>query len=83
MKQCPWCNGIRTEELFCPNCSGKLLDGGTLESYYEPYSPYLPEEILNQVDGVSPTNCIHLFYCPNCGYDHRYVTNLQKGPDLT
>ena len=53
-----------------------MLDGGALENYYEPYSPYLPENILNQADGVSANECIHLFYCPDCGYDHRYVTKL-------
>jgi len=78
MYQCPLCNGLRTEDIICPNCRTPLLDGGTLADYYEPYSPYLPGFILNQVDGVSADECIHLFYCPDCGYDHRYVTKLTK-----
>ena len=76
MYQCPLCNGLRTKNIVCPNCQTQLLDGGALESYYEPYSPYLPEIILNQADGVPANECIHLFYCPECGYDHRDVTKL-------
>lgn len=83
MDQCPLCNGLSSIKMICPNCKTKMQDGGKLENYYEPYSPYLPEELLNQIDGVSPDKCIHLFYCPHCGYDHRYVTKLFAGPDLS
>jgi hypothetical protein len=83
MSLCPLCNGIHTKNILCPNCNIKMEDGGILENYYEPYSPYLPMEVLNQTNEVTPNHCTHLFYCPNCGYDHRYITKLWVAPDLS
>ena len=83
MPLCPLCNGIYTKNIICPNCKRQMEDGGILENYYEPYSPYLPDEILNQVDGVSSDQCIHLFYCPNCNYDRRYISELWVAPELS
>lgn len=73
MSICPLCNGLRQVFLSCPNCGGELEDLGMLEYYFEPYSPYLDEEILDQADGVSPDECIHLFNCPLCGYERHYI----------
>jgi hypothetical protein len=84
MQLCPLCNGLYEQEVYCPSCTAKLQDGGMLENYYEPYSPYLPGEILDQADGVlSQEKCIHLFYCPNCGYDHRFICELISCPHFT
>ena len=84
MQLCPLCNGIYCQRVFCPSCGTELQDGGILENYYEPYSPYLPEEILDQVDGlISEEKCIHLFYCPTCGYDHQYISKLITCPEFT
>lgn len=76
MPVCPLCNGLTKLNTICPCCMIKLEDGGILENYYEPYSPYLPEKILNQADGADKDECIHLLYCPNCGYDQRYLCKL-------
>jgi hypothetical protein len=76
MELCPLCNAISDIDVSCPKCGAAMNDGGIPVGYYEPYSPYLPYNILSQNDGVSKDECIHLFYCPSCGYDHRYVVNL-------
>jgi hypothetical protein len=83
MSLCPLCNGIHTKNIVCSNCKTKMEDGGMLENYYGPYSPYLPKEVLNQVNEVASNHCIHLFYCPNCGYDQHYITKLWVSPDLS
>lgn len=83
MRLCPLCNGIYTKKIVCPNCHTTMEDGGMLENYYEPYSPYLPTEILDQADEIPSHQCIHLFYCPNCGYDQRKLTKLWTSPHLS
>lgn len=75
MTVCPLCNGLIELELACPKCGCIMDDGGMIENYYGPYSPYLDESILDQVDGVWEDKCLHLFYCTSCGYDHRYAVN--------
>ena len=73
MSICPICNGLTQVSLSCPRCRGTLVDTGILENYFEPYSPYLDEDILDLVDGVGKDQCIHLFSCPSCHYDQRYI----------
>lgn len=73
MKICPLCNGLKTEFLLCPHCEELLEDKGMLEYYFEPYRPYLDEEILQKIDGVESNECLHLFSCPKCGYDVRSI----------
>ena len=73
MSVCPLCNGLTSFRLKCPFCGRTLEDTGKLENYFEPYSPYLDEEILDQTDGVGENQCIHLFHCPRCHYDKRYT----------
>lgn len=82
MQVCPLCNGFTKINILCPSCKSEMEDGGILENYYEPYSPYLPEEMLNQTDEVGENECIHLIYCPNCGYDHRYISKPIPMPKL-
>ncbi len=72
---CPLCNGLSRLELSCPLCGAQLEDQGFLGNYYGPYSPYEDEKNLDRTDGVGPGQCIHLFSCPVCGYDHRLVIN--------
>jgi len=78
---CPLCNSLYQVYLKCPVCEETLVDTGILENYFEPYSPYLGEELLDRVDGVGPGKCIHLFSCPQCGYDKRYVVKAVVSRD--
>lgn len=70
---CPLCNGLIRVEKRCPKCNQALLDGGTLESYFGPYSPY--EEVDDELQSFFPEyandRCLHLIYCPDCGWDKR------------
>jgi transcription elongation factor Elf1 len=75
MSCCPLCNGLSEIYLSCPNCSEILEDTGMIENFFDPYSPYLGEEILDLNDGVGKNQCLHLFSCPNCGYDCQCVIN--------
>jgi len=50
-----------------------MEDQGAKVNYYDDYSPYLLDEITNNVDGVNSEKCIHIFLCPNCGYQADYV----------
>jgi rubrerythrin len=56
----------------CPVCGHSLLDGGNLQDFFGPYSPY---EEMNSYGDLAQANeegqCVHLIYCPQCGYDHR------------
>lgn len=70
---CPLCNALYKVYPECPVCKGKLEDTGILENYFGPYSPYLGEELLDRADGVGEQECVHLFNCPQCGYDKRYI----------
>lgn len=72
MSICPLCNGLIKLQQKCLNCSNLLRDQGTLESYFDPYSPYLDENILDMVDGVvSEDYCIHLLTCSFCNSTNR------------
>lgn len=75
MSVCPLCNGLIQVTLTCPRCNATLLDTGALTNYFDPYSPYLDENILNQNDGVSKNECVHLFTCPQCHHDYRIKVN--------
>lgn len=78
MTVCPLCNGLFALTLTCPSCGQTMEDGGFMENYFGPYSPYLDETILDQVDGVPGDKCLHLFHCKHCGYDHTYVIDRFK-----
>lgn len=73
-KVCPICNGMETIDQRCPNCSRILTDGGILENYYGPYSPYMDIESLQHF--LPHEQCIHLLYCTNCHYDRRVAWKL-------
>jgi len=73
MSCCPLCNGLSQVYLLCPNCGGVLEDKGRIENYFDPYSPYLGEELIAENDGAAPECCVHLFSCPLCGYDHPWI----------
>jgi hypothetical protein len=67
-KLCPICNGLQMITEQCPMCGEILVDGGSLQNYVGPYSPYMESDIENQ--------CIHLFFCEECGYDVRVALQL-------
>ncbi len=73
-KVCPICNGLTTVTAVCPRCGRRLADGGALENYYGPYSPYMDIDSLQH--GFPDTQCVHLLYCPACGYDTRAAWEL-------
>jgi hypothetical protein len=68
-KVCPLCNGLINVERKCPCCGNVLIDGGTVQNYYGPYSPYVAQNSF-RYNGDSE-QCIHLLYCAGCHYDIR------------
>jgi ribosomal protein L32 len=70
---CPLCNSLQLIHTQCPNCGQTMIDGGALESYLGPYSPYMEKE---SIVGAEATHCVHLLYCPNCHFDMRTAWEL-------
>lgn len=68
-KLCPLCNGLAEVEDNCPRCGGRLADGGAVGNYFGPYSPYM--DIGSWPGRADDGRCLHLLYCPACGYDVR------------
>lgn len=78
---CPVCNGLDEIHKTCPRCGQFLEDGGRLTSFYEPYAPYLDDEITNQANKKlykEEGKCVHLLYCPACGFDLRESFPVQR-----
>ncbi|MBP2649749.1 MAG: hypothetical protein H6Q74_574 [Firmicutes bacterium] len=71
-KVCPICNCMRDYYVECPQCGSLLTDGGVLENYFGPYSPYMDNDLFHE----KTTCCVHLFFCPNCSYDMRVAWDL-------
>lgn len=75
---CPLCNGLEKLEVICNECHSNMKDGGKISDYYDDYSPYLPISVTGRIDGFPPDECIHLFYCSECGRDKRMIVEKQK-----
>ena len=75
---CPLCNGINTIEVNCTICGARMVDKGPVTDYLDDYSPYLPFEITQMVDGGEHDKCVHIFQCTNCNYDKRIEINKVK-----
>lgn len=73
-KVCPICNALDDVDKSCPRCGRKMLDGGAIQNYLGPYSPYMDGDAipLNMLE----ERCVHLLYCPNCHYDMRSAWNF-------
>jgi hypothetical protein len=72
-KVCPICNALTTITAKCPQCGWQLADGGALKNFFGPYSPYIDAASLPE---DTDTQCVHLLYCPECGYDVRAAWEL-------
>ncbi|MDI3533799.1 MAG: hypothetical protein PWQ82_164 [Thermosediminibacterales bacterium] len=70
---CPLCNGLINAEERCPNCGYVMEDYGAIETFYDPYRPYVEFTIENHY--VRPNTCTHLLACPRCGWDKRVYIN--------
>lgn len=74
MEVCPFCNGLASTSYTCPQCVEVLQDCGKTVDYLDNYSPYLDQQILQEVDGLphaeSNTYCVHIFYCPACRIEY-------------
>lgn len=66
-KLCPICNALEEINKECPLCGNKLLDGGVIQNYLGPYSPYMEAETIPL--NMNTNYCIHLLYCSNCNFD--------------
>ena len=66
---CPICNALAFVVERCPMCGQRMTDGGAIENYWGPYSPYMSMDSLQQFE--PDTQCVHLLYCSNCHYDTR------------
>lgn len=67
---CPVCNGLKDIYLQCSTCLQDMEEGGSLQQFFDPYSPYLSQELMD-LEGISDKVCIHLLFCYNCGIDKR------------
>lgn len=68
---CLYCNGMLALDSMCPQCDKPMADGGRLEDYSGPYSPYRPIDDLKLTNGypdLALRLCIHQTYCGSCGY---------------
>lgn len=74
---CPLCNGLEIAQELCPNCQSYMKDIGSIEDYYDNYSPYLDKEITEKLNETEEIYCIHLFQCPQCNRDKR-ISILKK-----
>ncbi len=68
---CPICNRLFTFLLKCPACGSQMESVGTLQDFLDSYSPNLPIDTVQYVDGVSQVQCLHIFSCKSCNYDKR------------
>ncbi|MGL5514144.1 MAG: hypothetical protein ACRDBM_13035 [Sporomusa sp.] len=70
---CPLCNGMQTFAQNCPVCHQPMIDGGTINNYLGPYSPYMAIDSLPfKTEGY----CVHLIYCPECDNEIRLAQAL-------
>jgi ssDNA-binding Zn-finger/Zn-ribbon topoisomerase 1 len=79
---CPVCNGLESLELPCPNCHEQTEDYGKFTDLLLDYSPYRPIDDLKQTDGfldLASHDCVHVVYCPNCGYTSNQAIQEWKG----
>lgn len=74
---CPLCNGLYKVHKTCEVCQEPMEDQGAVVNYYDDYSPYLLDEITNNVDVVGKDQCLHLFHCIKCGYEENFTIDRE------
>ena len=74
-KICPICNALEEINQKCPFCGSEMIDGGVLQNYVGPYSPYMEADTI-PLNINSSKGCTHLIYCPNCNFDTRSAWEL-------
>ncbi|SNS86613.1 hypothetical protein SAMN05446037_102476 [Anaerovirgula multivorans] len=72
---CPICNGLVSYVVKCPYCEEIMKAAGAIQDYFDDYSTYLDKDITEMIDGVSENQCLHIFYCPQCGRDKRILVD--------
>ncbi|HWR43033.1 hypothetical protein [Sporomusa sp.] len=72
-KVCPLCNAMQAIDKKCSYCGHQMIDGGSLNNYLGPYSPYVE---TGSLPFQSEGHCVHLLYCPVCDYDTRVALAL-------
>ncbi|WP_031515781.1 hypothetical protein [Desulfofalx alkaliphila] len=67
---CLLCNQLEAVTESCPNCGEIMENLGLLQDFYDPYSPYLDQEIYqdNYLQN-DDDHCVHLLACGKCGYE--------------
>lgn len=75
---CTLCNHFEELNKKCPQCGSNMENLGLLQDYYDPYSPYLDQEIYQ--DNYKKNNndlCVHLLHCDGCGFEDFYPYKRQ------
>lgn len=70
---CLMCNHLVEITQPCPSCGAAMQNLGLLQDFYDPYSPYLDQEIYE--DGYKNYNqhyCVHLMRCDRCDIELFY-----------
>ncbi|MFZ5968182.1 MAG: hypothetical protein ACOYVK_13540 [Bacillota bacterium] len=68
---CPLCNAMVAYLFKCPECGKQMENVGTIQDFFDDYSPYLPMDITQRLDGAPSYQCVHLFKCTHCNHDKR------------
>lgn len=78
---CPVCNGMAAISKSCPQCGRPLSDGGRVDDYLGPYSPYRPIDDLKLTNGFIDMRthaCVHYMWCQDCQYTASYQVKEQR-----
>ncbi|NLC76061.1 MAG: hypothetical protein GX750_00330 [Clostridia bacterium] len=78
---CPLCNGLTVLTAPCPRCQEPVEDGGQMEGYDDPYSPYEDDLLVPAPNaGEDPQKwCWHLVYCRQCGWEGNLPVAQREG----
>ncbi|WP_127584815.1 hypothetical protein [Paenibacillus koleovorans] len=66
---CPVCNGMKSLNQHCPQCSRLLDDRGRVDDYLGDYSPYREIDDMKLTNGFADLanhTCVHALFCGGC-----------------